>query len=319
VSDASSALLVTNDVDVAGLEDDLIRTGRYIGQQELAQLLDDWARVDGAPGIRFAEDKRTAELRGNPAMAARVDQLAKSAQRTPAEINAIATQLRNELPISLVLDQELARTGGGLLLTATSPLTMAAAAVPSHRQARFASLRLTATGNDVVPGVYVVVMAKAVSASRGGDEIWGAAVTETGGNAGDGPVNALLAALAKGNLVDAPPRAIDRIDKLAERAQNQLHCRHSDEQAKRDSEFDALRRARAVTLAEQHQRRVEAIDRRIATATARGRGDRSIALFQSQRRRAQERFDRLSAELQSEIRPEIRLESLAACVIEVVS
>ena len=53
VSDASSALLVSNDVDVAGLEDDLVRTGRYIGQHELAQLLDDWARVDGAAGIRL--------------------------------------------------------------------------------------------------------------------------------------------------------------------------------------------------------------------------------------------------------------------------
>jgi superfamily II DNA or RNA helicase len=318
VSDASSALLVTNDVDVAGLEDDLIRTGRYIGQQELAQLIDDWARVDSAPGIRLANDKRTAEFRGNPAMATRVDELAKSAQRTSAETNVIASQLRNELPIPLVLDQELARTGGGMLLTATSPLTMAAAAVPNHRQARFSSLRLTATANDVVPGVYVVVMAKAVSASRGGDEIWGAAVTETGRDVGDAPANALLAALAEGNLVDALPRAIDRIDRLAERAQNQLHRRHADEQTKRDSEFDALQRARTITLREQHQRRVEAIDRRIATARARGRGDRSIALFRSQRRRAQERFDRLSAQLESEVQPEIRLEPLAACVVEVV-
>ncbi|WP_293060206.1 hypothetical protein, partial [Mycobacterium sp.] len=111
LSDESSALLVSNDVDVAGLEDDLVRKGRYIGQHELAQLLDDWARVDGAVGIEFAADGRTAELRGNPAMAARVDELAKSAQRTRGETSAIAMQLRNETPILLVLDQELARTG----------------------------------------------------------------------------------------------------------------------------------------------------------------------------------------------------------------
>jgi superfamily II DNA or RNA helicase len=319
VSDASSVLLVSNDVDVAGLEDDLIRTGRYIGQHELAQLLDDWARVDGAAGVSFAENRRTAELRGNPAMAARVDELAKSAQRTRAETSALATQLRNEMPICLVLDQELARTGGGMLLTATSPLAMAAAAVPGHRQARFASLRLVATAEDVIPGVYVVVMAKAVSASRGGDEIWGAAVTEAGRDAGDGPVNALLAALAEGRLADAPPQVVDRLDKLADQAHNQLHLRHSDEQTKRDREFDALQRARVITLQEQYQRRIAAIENRIATATARGRGDRSIALFQSQKRRAQERFDRLSAELENEVQPEIRLEPLAACVIEVVS
>jgi superfamily II DNA or RNA helicase len=319
LSDASSALLVSNDVDVAGLEDELVRTGRYIGQQELAQLLDDWAQVDSAAGIHFAGDRRTAELRGNPAMAARVDELAKSAQRTRAETSAIAMQLRNETPISLVLDQELARTGGGMLLTATSPLAMAAAAVPGHRQARFASLRLPAACEDVVPGVYVVVMAKAVAASRGGDEIWGAAVTETGRDAGDGPVNALLAALAEGKLADTPLRAIDRLDKLAERALNQLHRRHSDEQTKRDHEFRALQDARAITLQSQHQRRIQAIDNRIATAISRGRDNRSIALFQSQKRRAQERFARLLAELQNEVQPEIRLEPLAACVIDVTS
>jgi superfamily II DNA or RNA helicase len=319
LSDASSALLVTNDVDVAGLEEDLVRTGRYIGQQELAQLLDDWAQVDGAEGIHFAGDKRTAELRGNPAMATRVDELAKSAQRTREETIRIATQLRSEMPISLVLDQELARTGGGMLLTATSPLAIAAAAVPSHRQARFASLRLPATAEDVIPGVYVVVMAKAVSASRGGDEIWGAAVAEAGRDAGDGPVNALLAALAEGTLDDGPLPAIDRVDKLAEQALNLLHCRHSDEQDKRDSEFDALQRAKLITRQEQYERRIEAIEKRIATARDRGRGEASIALFQSQKRRAQERFERLSAELENEVQPEIRLEPLAACVIDVIS
>lgn len=319
VSDASTALLVSNDVDVAGLEDELMRTGRYIGQQELAQLLDDWARVDGAPGIRLATDRRTAEFYGNPVMAARVEQLAKTAQRTRAETSFLTTQLRNEIPVSLVLDQELARTGGGTLLTATSPLAMAATAVPGHRQARFASLQLSDTAEDVTPAIYVVVMAKAVSASRGGDEIWGAAVTESGRDAGEGPANALLAALAEGKLADAPVPIINRLEKLADRAHNQLHRRHLDEQARRNHEFEALRQARAFTMQQQYQRKVATIENRIATARARGRGDRAIALFESQRRRAQERFAALSAELQNEVQPEIRLEPLAACVIEIVS
>lgn len=319
VSDASSALLVSNDVDVAGLEDDLMRTGRYIGQLELAQLLDDWARVDGAPGIRFDKDRRTAELHGNPVMAGRVEELAKAGQRSRSETSGITAQLRSEMPISLVLDQELARTGGGKLLTATSPLAMAAAEVPGHRQARFASLRIPAKAEDVVPGVYVVVMAKAVSASRGGDEIWGAAVTESGLDAGDGPANALLAALAEGDLEDAPLRSIDRLERLADRAQNQLHDRHQSEQARRDHQFAALQEARTITLKEQHQRKVATIDNRIATARARGRSERAIALFDSQRRRAEQRFAALSAELQREVQPEIRLEPLAACVIEIAA
>jgi hypothetical protein len=252
-------------------------------------------------------------------MAGRVEDLAKTAQRTRAETSNLASQLRSEMPISLILDQELARTGGGMLLTATSPLTMAAAAVPGHRQARFASLRVPASADDVGPGVYVVVMAKAVAASRGGDEIWGAAVTDAGRHAGDGPANALLAALAEGNLTDTPLPRIDRLENLAERAQNQLYERHLHEQSRRNHEFDALQRTRAITLDQQHHRKLAAIENRIATARARGRGERAIALFESQRRRAQERYAALSAELQSEVQPEIRLEPLAACVIEIVA
>jgi ERCC4-related helicase len=318
VADASSALLVSNDIDVAGLEDDLVRTGRYIGQRELALLLDDWACIDGAPGVQFSADRNTVQLFGNPAMAARVDELAQSNQRSRAETSSLSAPLRNELPVSLILNQELARTGGGNLLTATNPLVMAAAAVPGHRQARFASLRVTASAKDVVPGLYVAVLAKAVAASRGGDEIWGCAVTQDGRSAGEGPVNALLAALAEGRLIDEPLPSIDRLETLADRALNQLHLRHVHEQAKRDSEFDALNDSRRITFEEQHRRRAEAIKNRIDTAQSRGRGDRSIELFRSQLRRANEKHARLIAELDGQTQPEIRLEPLAACVLRIV-
>ncbi len=316
ISDASSALLVSNDVDVAGLEDDLIRTGQYIGQQELALLLDDWARIDGAQGVTFLRG-HTIELRGNPAMAARIDDLVKSKQRTRHEINDAIAFLRNESPMSLVLDQEFARTSGGTLLTATNPLVMAAAGVPGHRQARFACLKIATSERDVVPGVYVVVLATAVSASRGGDEIWGCAVTDQGRNAGEGPVNVLLAALAEGKLEDGPVRPIERIERLADRAMNQLRIRHQAEQDKRDGEFDALRDAKLISLQSQYERRKEAIENRIATARTRGRGDRTIELFRSQLRRATERQKILVEELQNQAQPVIGLEPLAACIVDI--
>lgn len=318
ISDASSALLVSNDVDVAGLEDDLVKTGHYIGQRELALLLDDWAQVDGASGMTFSRDGLTVELRGNPAMAARVDDLAKSSQRTRAETSSISAFLRNELPLPLVLDQERARTTGGMLLTATSPLAMAAAAVPGHRQARFSSLRISVDDDDVVPGVYVAVLATAVAASRGGDEIWGCAVTDEGRNAGDKPVHALLAALADGRLQDAPLPSVDRLDRLAERALNQLEFRHVREQARRDREFGALNQAKLISIRAQHQRKREAIQNRIATSQVRGGRERPIEMFRSQLRKADERFARLEAEVSSSAQPEIRLRPLAACVLEIV-
>jgi len=131
-----------------------------------------------------------------------------SARRTRAETGPIAAQLRSEISIPLVLDQELARTGGGMLLSATSPLVMAAADVPDHRHARFASLQIPASPDDVTPGTYVVVLAKAESGRRGGNEIWGAAVSITGRNAGEQPANALLAALARAAAHWVPGRPV---------------------------------------------------------------------------------------------------------------
>ena len=174
--------LVSNDVDVAGLEDDLVRTGHYVGQRELALLLDDWARVDGAPGMTFSRDGLTVELRGNPIMAARVLRSLRSPSsvRAPRSVT-VAAFLRNELPISLVLDQELARTGGGMLLTATSPLAMAAAAVPGHGRRGFASLRQAETATeDVVPGVYVAVSSDSRVRGARRRRNLGSAVTEKG-------------------------------------------------------------------------------------------------------------------------------------------
>jgi hypothetical protein len=250
-------------------------------------------------------------------MAARVDELVAKAQRTRLEVGPVSGMLRNEVAIPLVLDQELARTGGGTLLTATSPLTVAAVAVPGYRHARFASLRLSADAGDVTPGVYVVVLAIAESGGRGGDEIWGCAVTITGGLVGEAPANALLAALAEGRLNDAPLPRIDDIARLAEEALDELHLRHTREQVRRDREFRALQDARRITLAEQHRRKVETIAKRIDTAATRDRDDRTMALFHSQMRRAEERFSRLSADLENKTEPEIRLEPIAACVIEV--
>jgi hypothetical protein len=108
------------------------------------------------------------------------------------------------------------------------------------------------------------------------------------------------------------------LEKLADRAMNQLDFRHAREGANRAREFEALKQARRITLDEQYRRRVEAIRNRINTATTRGRGEKSIDLFRSQLRRAQERHERLIAELESQPTPEIGLQALAACVLHVV-
>lgn len=318
IADASSSLLISNDVDIAGLEDDLLRTGRYIGQRELALMINDWAIVDGAPAIEFARSGHSVTIRGNAAMAARVTELANHGRRTTSETATLASQLRSELPISLLLDQELARTGGGTLLTATSPLVMAAVSVPGHRQARFASLRIPAHSDDSRPGTYLVVLAKILTTATGGDEIWGEAIDMNGRKAGDGPVNDLLAALAEGRLEDLPLPPAPHLGAMADRAVNQLLLRHEAETVRRANEFEALQASRAITMQEQYERKLATIGRRITTARERGRSDRTIGLHQSQERRARERLEHLRQGLRDERPPELRLEPLAACVVEVV-
>lgn len=318
VSDASTALLVSNDVDIAGLEEDLVRTGRYIGQRELALLLNDWARTDNADGVRATRDSRSIELRGNSTMAERVEGLARSGRRTRTEVHHLATSLRGEIPIPLLLDQELARTTGGNLLTSTNPLVMAAVDVPGHRQARFATLRLSETDDLAAGQRFVVLLAQAISTSRGGDEIWGAAVDTNGRNAGDSITDALLSAVAQGELRDGTnvisPELMAR---LARRATDLLDVRHQLEQARRDAEASALAEGRRVVISEQHQRRVRTIGKRIQTARERNRGAGAIRLFESQRERANERYRTLLSELDAQLNPEIRLEFLAVCTVEV--
>ncbi|GEA80449.1 helicase-related protein [Cellulomonas uda] len=318
VADASSALMVSNDVDVSGLEDDLIRTGRYVGQRELGLLLDDWAKTDGAEGVAFTADGQALTLRGNPAMAERLDQLARSGRRSRAELEPLTAGLRNELPLTFVLDQERARTGGGDLLTATSPLVMSAVDVPGHRQARFASIRIVDREAVAPAGTYVVVLSQALAASRGGDEIWGTAVDLTGRQAPTEVVDLVLAGLAKGALEQGrEPATPEDLVRPASRARDLLDIRHDREQARRDAEARALSEARKVVLSDQYDRRVRTIEQRIRTARSRGRHASAIRLFESQRARATERHAALLADLEAQAHPEIRLEPLAVCLLEV--
>ncbi|WP_225755652.1 helicase-related protein [Actinotalea sp. Marseille-Q4924] len=318
LTDASSALLVSNDVEIAGLEDDLIRTGRYVGQRELALLLDDWGRTDGAPPVTIHSDGRSMVLRGNTAMAGRVEQLGRDRRRARAEISVYASQLRDEAEIHLVLDQEFARTGGGDLLTATHPLVLAATDVPGHRHARYSQIRV-AGQEGTSPGWYVVVLAQARGATiGGGDEMWATAVDLQGREVSDRVADLVLAGLAAGTL-STPDGAVPTTDlsRPARCATDLLAGRQVRTQRRQDAESAALRDARRLTITAQYDRRMDAIRRRRETARARGRGPATERLFGGQARRAVQRRDQLLAELDDKERAAIELEMLAVCALEV--
>lgn len=315
VSDSAAGLMISNDVEIAGLEEELTSTGRYLGQAELAHLLDDWAQIDGADRLNWLDGQNIVELRGNPAMAGRLVDLTESGRRTGAETSILRTQLQNSSPIYLALDQELARVTETELLSATHPLVMAAADVPGHRHARFASVKIPST-EHVAPGSYTVVLAHAENASQGGDEIWGASVDETGSGV-EGAADAVLAALARGSLGQGRQPETGSLSRLVGRAKRDLSRQHREAQDKRDSEETILLETRGAILADQHERRMKGIHRRMQTVVDRERGSGVLRMWEGQLATQQARYERLVAELENRKQAAVALRYIAVCVLEV--
>jgi len=71
----------------------------------------------------------------------------------------------------------------------------------------------------------------------------------------------------RANSADAPLPDIDRLPRSPNGRLNQLHLRHLDEQAGATASFTRSRN-REHHAQEQHKRKLEAIERRISTATA---------------------------------------------------
>jgi superfamily II DNA or RNA helicase len=313
---AAADLLVSNDVDISGLERELVRAGRYVGQRELAHLLHDWATTADAPGVSPVDDSRV-RLRGNAAMADELHDVVRRGHRMQAEVVELARSLRDEADLPLVLDQENARTGGGALLTATHPLVLAAVSVPGHRQARFAHIQVDDAETIARPGRYAVALARVEgTGDRAVRELWGAAVDLQGREAPGDVSHALLAALARGELrsADNPATADELVAPLA-RATELLEERHGVEQERRREESEALAAGRRLSLKEQLDRKLGVIERRMQTARTNGRG--ALHLFEGQRRRALERHREAVRSLEQKHSTDLSLEYLAVCYLEI--
>jgi hypothetical protein len=316
LADSAAGLMISNDIEISGFRDDLIATGRYLGQIELAHLIDDWAGTDGGNPLEWLREQSVAELVGNSVMASRLNDLNVSGKRTRAETKTLLTSLQNGTPIHLALEQETARTSGLELLSATHPLVMAASEVPGHKHARFASVRIPAT-DEISPGQYLALLALAKNASMGGDEIWGAAVDVDGNAVGEGPANALLAALAVGHLIEGSESQEDRLQFLTRRAKLQLETRHRDVQDRRDSEEAAWVESRKAVLTDQHIRRVAGIKRRLQTVVERERSEQVLRMVRGQITRQEERHQSMITELESRSQRSVSLKYIAVCKLEV--
>jgi superfamily II DNA or RNA helicase len=316
IDSATAYLSSTDNAEIDGLERDLLASGRYVGQPELLLLLEDWASAcPGATCVTSADDKRVT-VRGNREMEQHLRGVQARGERSAAEIDRLARNLRDEHDIVLALDQELARTSGDDLLSANHPLTRGALGVPGHVQARFTHLRVA--NQDLVPGHYFVLLAVARwHGVRSGSELWTTAVSLLDmAEAPDEVGAAVLSGLATAQLRDGSRPDADLQRALA-RTQSQLLTRQATEEAHRIENNRALVVTRQISLRETHDRKVEQIQQRIRTLQEGGKTG-MIHLHEAQMRNQDRQLEEKVAELESAAAGSLTVEYLAATTVEIV-
>ncbi|MGY1737017.1 DEAD/DEAH box helicase [Geodermatophilus sp. SYSU D00684] len=314
---ATPFLLGASTADVAGLERDLVASGRYIGAAELQHVIEDWAALCQAPSPVVVDGGAGMRLRGNRDMADRLHRLVVDERLSRDEAGRYERALRNEEELHLVLDQETARTSQTMdLLSARHPLVLAAANVPEHRRARFAVVRVAARG-ELEPGTFVVQLAVARwEAPRAGQEIWGTAARADGRLVGDEYVDVLLARLATGELQEGRQPVPTSLDRCVDYLQELMDDRMLRENERRRSEIAALIESRRVLLEDQHERARASIRARRRTALERGKS-RGVKLFDSQLARREEAHRQTLRDLDTTGAPDVAVSPLAVCVLEV--
>jgi superfamily II DNA or RNA helicase len=316
VSDQASSLFVANDVDIDGLEDTLVKSGRYFGQRELANLIVDWTATDGGVAT-LGPDSLT--VIGNSAMAHRVTSLATKRVRTKSETDHLATNLRDEIPISLSLNQEIARTSGETLLNANHPLVVAAVTVPLHRRARLARIQIPSGDSDVEPGNYVVVIAVARNASRGGDEVWGEACALDNSSSVPAAYDLVMSQLATGEIADSSVEIDPSLAKRAvQRLVDRIETRHANEQHKRTEESNLFQRSREMAILDQYGKKEKTIQSRISALTSKGASASVIRMTGGQLAKLERDKARNLAAARLPENVTIEIEYLAVCVLEVI-
>lgn len=318
LQDASDYLLTSDDAPVDGMQEDLERTGRYVGQRELGMLLDDWARTSGARGIEIDEARQILRFCGTSAMAKQLEGLVDDRERSRAEVQASIDSFRDETYIYLALDPEVSRVSGIDLLTASHPLARAAVRVPGHEQARFSHVRMDASA-AVPTGSYLVQAAVATwEGLRPAKEVWTACVEIQSHAEHPSIGETLFAVIAEGQLVDAYGRAPTGLASAVKRTSALLLDRQVLEEADRRAVNNALVEARLANVDTMHRRKLD--DLRSRRQTLLDRNDGKMArLFDAQIKHERDRLGRVTADIQERSACHLMLEPLAVCLVEVVA
>ncbi len=315
VEAAAPSLVSADGADIDGLEQDLLASGRYIGQPELGHLLTDWAETFGG---RARREGSVLTLHGNAEMADHLQTLVRTGERVSSEVAQYATLMRNEQPIVVSLDQEASRTGPLDLLTATHVLTRAATQTPGYRQGRYTVVHMVAADAGVRTGSYLTLLSVVKwSGLRPFNEVWSSSIDlDTLNDAGDAVGTAVMRALAEGNLQAADATAHGGLEDAVEEAILNLQVRVQNRQATLTAENEAFLQTRRASFREVHERRVTHLRQTLATNLARG-NRRVIRASEGKLRKAEERLAAQLADLDNSRAASLEPEDLAVCVVEV--
>jgi superfamily II DNA or RNA helicase len=315
VESAAPMLISSDTADIEGLERDLLASGRYVGQAELAVLVQDWAETFG--GV-VARSGSVLEVRGNEELSGHVQALVRTGERLASEVEETCALLRSEQSIYLSLDQEMSRTTGLPLLTATHPLTRAALGTPGHRLGRFTLLEMDPGTAGLPEGTYLSLLAVVSwNGIRPLHEVWSSSINLASlSDAGVSLGLAIMKDLAEASYRAAPMRERSRLVEAVDLATMNLEARVADRRSELIQENDAFIATRRLSFEEVHERRLGQMQALRRTHLERG-NMRALRLTEARISKEQGRFTSQVAALDAARAPALTTDDLAVCVVEV--
>lgn len=315
VESAAPMLVSTDTADIEGLERELVASGRYVGQAELAVLIRDWAETFGGAAARRGP---VLEVRGNAELAGHVQTLVRTRERLAAEVDEVCAMLREEQVIHLSLDQELSRTTDLPLLTATHPLTRAALRTPGYRQGRFALLAMDPESAGVPEGDYLILLAVVSwNGIRPLHEVWSSSVSLADlSDPGDWLGLAIMKDLAEATYRAAPAREHAGLAEAVAQATTNLEVDVASRRSELMEENDAFIAARRLSFREAHERRLGQL-RALRQTHQERRNMRALRLTDARIAKEQNRYAALISDLDAARTPSLTTGDLAVCVVEV--
>ena len=315
VENAADYLNTVDNAEIDGFEDQVVNQGRYIGQPELVQLIEDWVSTSPGASCRVSEDGLWLVLRGNAPMEEQLRSVQAAGERSAAELEKFGRFLRNEQEIHVCLDQETARMQAAPLLNATNPLVRAALRVPAGHRARCSAVRIREEG--VEAGRYLALVSVADwNGIRGKTEFWTTVVDENGQPASTPVGEAVLASLARGELEPGDELQATASEELLAQCLVKMRQRQDHERSRRQDENEALAESRRISLQETHNRKIRQIQKAVDTLRRDG-NERMAELnrrkLDNQNQLLQDRIDDLEGALSGSL----EVEHIAVCFVEV--